>query len=253
MIHRISLDELCAKTVSDFGVVCIDLDVPLSPVEFVQASKKLGSVVPFELSRYRPNEYPKEVTLIDNLGDGLTAAPPCFGEGWHQDSSFLPNAPEYTLLHALDVPSDGGETHFSDTRQGWSRLPEPLREVLRGYELTHAVRDSYRLVPKDVGRSLGELLHSLPHSSHRLVQNHPRVGETLFLSPLYTSRNLTEDQQVGYSTVYKEVLKDQVTHYWQPSQILAWDNRVVLHCASGYAGTQRRRLIRTMVQDIGEE
>lgn len=253
MIHRIELDELCAEVVSNFGVVCIELDVPLSVDEFVQVSNKLGSVVPFELSKYRPNGYPVEATLIDNFGDGQTAAPRSFGEGWHQDSSFMQNAPAYTLLHAIDIPSDGGETLFSDTRLGWSRLSDSQRSELRGYTLLHAVRDSYQLTRRDVGKSLGELLHSLPKASHSLVHQHSRVGETLFLSPLYVESHLTQEHRAGYSVALKEVLSDQLSHHWKPGQILAWDNRVVLHCASGYAGTQRRRLIRTMVQDVGEK
>ncbi|WP_299010635.1 TauD/TfdA family dioxygenase [uncultured Shewanella sp.] len=251
MIQRISLDELTAELVSTHGVVCIDMMEKLEPEEFVQLSKKLGKVLPFKLSKYRPESFPEEVTLLDNFGDGMTAATPSFGEGWHQDSSFLTEPPAYTVLHALDVPSNGGETLFANTQLAWKRISENKKQIYRQYKMLHAVRNTYRFMPEDVGKTLKQLLLDLPKAEHPLVYKHPRVNETLFLSPLYIEGNLDKDQHKHYVDLLDEVLRDQVSHQWKPGQILIWDNRVVLHAATGYSGGERRRLIRTVVKDVG--
>ena len=251
MIQRITLEAFTAETVSTYGVVCLDMKEKLDPEAFVKLSERLGKTLPFNLSKYRSVDSPSEITILDNLGDGITASTSSFGEGWHQDSSFLPNPPEYTVLHALDVPSDGGDTFFTDTRLAWERTPEKKRQILRGINLVHSVRDSYRLMPSDVGQTLEALLQTLPKAPHPLVLKHPRGGETLYLSPLYIKGNLYQEQQEIYSEILESVLIDQVTHRWEPGHILAWDNRVVLHAATGYGGKERRHLMRTVVEDIG--
>ena len=250
MIERIKLEQFSAEAITKYGVVCIDLDKQLSPEELVNLSKKIGIVQPFGLSKYRPSNYPAEVTLLDNLGDGVTAATRQFGEGWHQDSSFLSNAPEYTILHSLEVPADGGDTHFADTRLAWGRVASNKKELFRKIELRHAVLDSYRLMPSDVGKNLGDILSTLPSTTHELVKTVHGAGEVLYISPLYTKSHVSEENRDYYESLLNEIMKDSKSHTWKSGQILAWDNRVVLHAASGYDGNQRRKLIRTVVKSL---
>ena len=89
----------------------------------------------------------------------------------------------------------------------------------------------------------------MPSTRHAAVFQHPRGGETLLLSPLYTSAELSVEIRPLFDRALEEVVRGAVVHRWTSGEILAWDNRVVLHAASAYHGEERRRLIRTVVRD----
>jgi taurine dioxygenase len=253
MVTTIKLDQLTAKTVSTYGVVHLDVGKKLSPSEFLEMSRCLGKVVPFGLSKYRPGDFPREVTLLDNQGDGLTAAPSSFGEGWHQDSTFMPEPPEFTILHAQEVPRYGGETYFADTRPAFAALSREDREEILELRLEHSVQATYRISSTDAGRTLGEILRGLPVSSHPIANRNIFGEVSLCLSPLYTRGLLKPEVRPFFDRVLENVLKNQRAHEWKAGDVLAWDNRVVLHAASGYRGRERRQLLRTVAQDIAME
>ncbi len=251
MIETIKLGELSPDVVSLWGVVRIALGEKLSPEGLLEVASKLGKPEGFVLPKYRPAGFPPEVTLIDTHGDGVSAAPRGFGQGWHQDSTYLADPPQFTVLHSLEVPSSGGDTMFADTRPALRALSEDDREALKNTSLEHSVRDSYRISAKDAGRSLDELRRSLPSASHPAVFSHPRGGTSLWLSPLYTQGGLDERSRPLFERAMKEVVKTRTNYSWRAGEILVWDNRVVLHAASSYAGDQRRLMMRTMARDTG--
>ena len=252
MIATIALEQLTPESVSRHGVVRIEAGKLLSAEELVEITGRVGKPKAFGLAKYRPDGFPAEATLIDTHGDGMTAAPRGFGEGWHQDSTFLANPPEFTVLHALDVPRCGGDTLFADTRPALPELLESDLEALKKLSLEHSVHGSYRIALSDVGRRLDEIRENLPVTRHPMMFQHPRVGATLLLSPLYTKDSLDPQIRPLFDRVLQAVIKGQIVHRWTAGEILIWDNRVVLHAATPYLGEERRRLIRTVAHDLHE-
>jgi alpha-ketoglutarate-dependent 2,4-dichlorophenoxyacetate dioxygenase len=61
---------------------------------------------------------------------------------WHTDSSFKSTPALASVLSARIVPSYGGETEFTSTRQAWSRLPPAAQARLRDAIVTHAYANS---------------------------------------------------------------------------------------------------------------
>jgi taurine dioxygenase len=251
MIARISIDELTPETVSRHGVVALSVGMPLAPEGLLELARRMGRPEGFVLPKYRPADFPPEVTLLDSQGDGVTSAGRGFGQGWHQDSTYLENPPQYTLLHSHEVPDEGGDTFFADTRPALDALSGEDRLELEGLTLEHSVRESYKVSAKDAGRTLEEIRASLPSARHPAVHFSPRSGACLWLSPLYTTAVLPAVARPVYERALREVVKTKAVHKWKAGEVLVWDNRVVLHAASGYSGTKRRRLIRTMARDDG--
>ncbi len=250
VIKTIRLEDFNPASVSAHGVVRLSSEKKYTPEEFLEIASRLGKPQSFGLSKYRPSRYPPEVTVLDNRGDGITAAPGTFGEGWHQDSTFLSDAPAYTVLHAWDVPADGGDTLFADTREILQTYCEETRKKLSALSLVHSVRSTYRVATKDVGLTLDEIMQGLPKSQHPLVFQHPRGDTTLMISPLYTQGGLSANDRELVDQLLEKIVSRQLVYKWKAGDIIAWDNRVVLHAATGYAGDERRRLIRTVVQDV---
>jgi taurine dioxygenase len=251
-ITRIPLEEITPTTVSNHGVICVDLGRQLSPDELVGIAKRLGRPQAFALQKYRPAHFPSEVTLIDNRGDGTTAAPRGFGEGWHQDSTYLPQPPEFTVLHSVEVPDSGGDTLFADTRPALQSLSAVELAQLSEMKLEHALRSTYRISPFDVGKSLADVVAGLPRTCHPVVTRHPRVGLTLCISPLYAAEQVETGMRDLFDRLVCEVVNGQVAHQWKAGELVVWDNRVVLHAATAYLGDERRCLMRSVVYDVGE-
>jgi taurine dioxygenase len=249
VISVIALDELTPDRVSECGVVCVRLGAALSPHQFLQTVAPFGTPVPFGLRKYRPLDFPAEVTLLDSHGDGLTAAPRGFGEGWHQDSTYLRDPPAYTVLHAHHAPEAGGATLFADTRVALPLISAEERGVLETLRLEHAVRHTYRVTPEDVGRRLEEISRDLAVTHHEVIVNHPRGGTTLRLSPLYTAPYVPRAVRPLFDRLVATITERSFKHQWQVGDLVVWDNRVVLHAVEPYTGSARRCLIRTLVRD----
>lgn len=252
MIPKIEIGQLTPALVSSHGVVRIDVARQLSPDELVALAMRVGKPQAFGLQKYRPSHFPPEVTLIDSHGDGMTAAPKGFGEGWHQDSTYLPQPPEFTVLHSVEVPESGGDTLFADTRPALLALSSDEVAQLSRVTLVHALRSTYRVAAADAGKTLGELLAELPQTRHPAVMTHPRGFVTLCLSPLYTAENIDRDVRDLFDCVLRKVVKGGVVHRWKAQEVVIWDNRVVLHAATTYPGRQRRCMMRAVVKDIGD-
>ena len=56
---------------------------------------------------------------------------------WHSDSSFMKPRAAYSMLHAVVLPSWGGNTEFADLRAAWDALDERTRRDIEGLEAEH--------------------------------------------------------------------------------------------------------------------
>ncbi|XZE56632.1 hypothetical protein SH139x_002755 [Planctomycetaceae bacterium SH139] len=80
-MKSITVNQLSAATVSRFGVVHVQTNGLTTPERLIQIAKRIGKPVPFGLGKYQAKSLPREVTVLDNHGDGVSAAPRSFGEG----------------------------------------------------------------------------------------------------------------------------------------------------------------------------
>ena len=57
---------------------------------------------------------------------------------WHSDSSFKRVSAKASLLAALEVPDEGGETEYADMRAGYDALDTATRQRLAGLVAVHS-------------------------------------------------------------------------------------------------------------------
>src|SRR5882672_3228168 len=65
---------------------------------------------------------------------------------WHSDSSFKPVPAKYSLLHAISIPSKGGNTQFADMRAAYDALDEETKEEVEGMVCEHSQMFSRQLI-----------------------------------------------------------------------------------------------------------
>ena len=212
---------------------------------------------PFGVDPYiRPIPGRKHIAAIRRRADEKS---PLFAENWHSDWSFLEIPPAFTCLYGIDIPPHGGDTWFANQQMASERMPDALREKLEGVVAVHSARGGY--APKgsygerDVGRSM-DIVSSddaLATQRHPLVRAHPETGRRgIFSTHGYI---IALENCDNGDALLREVVKwqtpDEVVyrHKWAPDMLVIWDNRVVLHRATGGYDGFDRLLHRTTIAD----
>jgi taurine dioxygenase len=175
-----------------------------------------------------------------------------FAETWHSDWSFLPQPPQATVLYGNVIPPVGGDTLFANQCAAWDALPPPMQARLRPLQGIHSARRGYArdgmYGERDVGRSMAIRFgdDALATQRHPIARVHPETGRTaLFVSPGYTIgiEGMADAQaQPLLLELFRHQVRDDFVyrHRWQPGMLLLWDNRCVVHAATGgYDGHSR--------------
>jgi taurine dioxygenase len=175
-----------------------------------------------------------------------------FAETWHSDWSFLPRPPQATLLYGNVIPPVGGDTLFANQYAAWDELPPAMRSLLNGKLGIHSARRGYArdgmYGERDQGRSMAIRFgdDALATQTHPIARVHPETGRTaLFVSPGYTigieDMDDAEAQPLLLQLFRHQVRDDFVyRHRWTAGMLVLWDNRCVVHAATGgYDGHAR--------------
>ena len=182
-----------------------------------------------------------------------------FADNFHSDWSFLASPPAATLLYGDVIPPVGGDTLFANQYTAWDALPAAMKSLLVGKQGVHSARRGYskqgRYGEADKGRSMAIRYDdsALATQLHPIARRHPETGRTaLFVSPGYTiGVDGMPDDEAGplLSELFKHQAKPEFVyaHRWSQGTLLMWDNRCLVHAATGGYDGHRRLLHRITV------
>jgi taurine dioxygenase len=177
---------------------------------------------------------------------------PIFAETWHSDWSFLDPPPAGTALFGTVIPPVGGDTLFANQYAAYDALPEATKTLLDGRQAIHSARRGYArdgmYGEKDKGRSM-TIRHddsAMKTQLHPLFRTHPETGrKSLFVSMGYTI-GIDGMTDAEATPILMELFRHQIRpefvyrHRWTQGMLTLWDNRCLLHSATGgYQGHQR--------------
>ena len=186
---------------------------------------------------------------------------PIFAENWHTDWSFQLNPPAGTCLFGIDIPTKGGDTLFANQHLALYEMPETLRNKLEGKLAIHSAAIPYSPTggygdkDRELGRSMDIRAsdEAMAQQLHPIIRNHPETGkEGIFGTIGYiVGIEGMQDQEamkllIELST-WQSQEKFQYQHKWKKDMLVMWDNRSVLHRATGGYQGQERLLHRTTI------
>ena len=229
--------------------------------EFLDFSARFGELKVHITKKAQHPRYPN-LMLMDNRtldtrkGEEKNTAPLLvkIGNVWHTDTSYDYIAARATGMYAVNVPSTGGDTLFANSYAAYDALPAALQQKLEGLSATYIYggrlkRQQERLEDSERGRA---------PALHPLVQTHPETGrKTLYFN---------DGQIVGIPGMEKAdsdaLIEDlaqrtasadgDYRHRWQRGDVVLWDNRCSIHCATGdYPVNERRTNWRTTIMEPG--
>ena len=182
-----------------------------------------------------------------------------FADNWHSDWSFLPSPPAATLLYGDVIPPLGGDTLFANQYAAWDALPAAMKALLQDKQGVHSARRGYsrqgRYGEQDAGRSMAIKYDdsALATQWQPVARRHPETGRTaLYVSPGYTigMAGLPDDEaQALLAELFAHLGQERFVyrHRWQQGMLLMWDNRCLVHAATGGYQGHRRLLHRITV------
>ena len=186
---------------------------------------------------------------------------PLFAESWHSDWSFLAAPPAATVLYGSIIPPIGGDTLFADQYAAWDALPAATQVALKERRGVHSARRGYSRAglygEKDRGRSMAIKYSddALATQLHPIARVHPETGRiALFVNMGYTI-GIEGMSDAEAAPLLAELFAHQVKpefvyrHRWTPQMLVLWDNRCVIHAATGGYQGHRRLLQRVTVAD----
>ncbi|EPL15901.1 TauD/TfdA family dioxygenase [Pseudomonas sp. CF161] len=237
--------------------VVVFRDQRITPQQQIDFSRRFGVLQIHVLKQFLLHNHP-EILIVSNIvEDGQPIGLGDAGKYWHSDLSYKELPSLGSMLHAQELPSEGGDTLFADMHLAWDTLPQHLREAVEGRSAVHSYTARYSeghnaaswrptLTP--------EQLAQVVEVSHPIVRVHPETGrKALFVSEGFTTHIVglpaDESRQLLAELYAHSVRAEHVyRHQWQAHDLVFWDNRSLIHLAAGCPAQLRRKLFRTTIQ-----
>ncbi len=190
---------------------------------------------------------------------GANETAPLFAENWHTDWSFQEHPPAGTCLYSITIPPLGGDTLYANQHAALEAMPNALREKLDGKLAIHSAKNAYSpegmYGEEDEGRSMDIRPSEDAKATqlHPIIRDHPETGEQgIYGSVGYIAgiEGMAQEEALPLlMELYQWQTRDAFVyrHQWQPNMLVMWDNRSVLHRATGGYEGHDRLLHRTTI------
>jgi taurine dioxygenase len=229
----------------------------ITPEQQIAFSRRFGPLQIHVLRQFQLTGYP-EILVVSNIKEngqpiGLGDA----GHYWHSDLSYKQTPSLGSMLHAQELPAEGGDTLFANMHLAYDTLPQALRRAIEGLRAEHSYLAKYEeLRERSPWRPAltQQQLDEVKPVEHPIVRTHPGNGRrALFVGEHFTTRvvGLPEDESRDLlAQLFAHSVKPEhiYRHRWQPHDMVFWDNRSVIHLAAGCPDHMRRRLNRTTIE-----
>lgn len=219
-------------------------------------SRGFGELQVHVLDQYRHPQHPEIYVLSNVAKDGATTGthPDRGTLVWHSDLSFQKRPASATILYGIEVPRAGGDTLYADMYAAYDALDRRTKERLEGMKAVHDLDASRRrageppMTPKQRAEA--------PPVEHPVVRTHPETRRKI----LYLSRHVShfaglprEESDALLERLMAHATRERFVfrHRWGARDVVMWDNRCTMHCATPYDAREERRVLhRTVV--LGE-
>ncbi len=186
---------------------------------------------------------------------------PVFAETFHTDWSFQVHPPAGTCLYGITIPPSGGDTLFANQHLALEQMPDELRARIEGKSAIHSARLAYAPtgVYGDVDRESGRSMRIIASEeanetqTHPLIMPHPETGKEVVYGCLGYIVGIEDmDDNEAFALLvelHQWQTRDEFVyrHVWEAGMLVMWDNRSVLHAATGGYEGHDRLLHRTTI------
>jgi taurine dioxygenase len=183
----------------------------------------------------------KDGQLIGGLPDGEMH--------FHSDQCYVERPIKGTMLYAIELPGQGGNTLFANMYLAYETLPADVQQRITGLKAMNVY--DYANNPTTRGATIRE---GVPHYAHPVARTHPDTGrKALFVNRLMTDHILDmpreeSDRLLAVLFNHQEQRRFVYEHVWSVGDLLLWDNRCSLHARTDFDPSERRLLRRVAIR-----
>lgn len=231
----------------------------LTPERHIEFSKRFGPLILHVLRQFTLPNHP-EILLVSNvIENGQPVGLGDAGRYWHSDLSYVEEPSLGSLLHAKEIPSEGGDTLFANMYRAYESLPADIKKRIEGKRAIHSYQHSYEKLHQGGANKFRPALTEKQKAEvkeviHPVVRTHPETGrKALFVNEGFTARilDMPEDESREILAVcFDHSTRESVIyrHVWQEHDMVFWDNRCAIHLATGCPPHLRRHMHRTTIR-----
>jgi taurine dioxygenase len=189
-------------------------------------------------------EFNPNIMMVSNLRDEKGNYIGSLPDGemyFHHDMCYMPEPHRGTYLYAIEIPSRGGNTKFTNMYRAYENLPEDLKTLL-DTKTAVQVYDYDQTSTPDVQKDLS----GIHHRSQPIFIRHPQTNKTA----LYVNRLMTaiidgmdrseSDQILSQLHAISESTDNVYEHVWTVGDLVMWDNFASCHARTDFPAAERR-------------
>jgi len=214
-----------------YHVLCFR-DQHLSEAQQIAFTEQFGALER-HLARNRGVSNPL-VHIVSNLNAEGKPSGVVASTAWHSDKSFRPLPSLATILYALVMPPEGGETCFANMVAAYEALSDAEKAELQDVRVVHSWELS---IARAGGKATPEEIADAPPIAHPLVRTIPETGrKALFMGERAVFfEGFPEDvgsARLDALTAHAVEERFVYRHKWKLGDLIMWDNRCLLHRAN---------------------
>lgn len=224
---------------NEHSVLCLPGQT-LSVEQHVAFSRRFGELEQHVLKEDLLEGHPEIYILSNKMRDGQRVGRAKAGWYWHTDLSYQKNPSKASFMHALEIPSMGGDTMFASTAAAYDALSQPMKDMLDGLTAEHDFRHGYETFSKRWAPPISEeAFKARPPVVHPVVRTHPETGrKSIYVNEGFTTKIMElehEESAAVLQFLHRHATRPEFVyrHRWSVNDFVMWDNRVTMHCALG--------------------
>jgi taurine dioxygenase len=228
----------------------------ISDGDLLAFSRRFGELDPppnQEHGRLSPPGYP-DIYVVSNVLDDSGRPIGALGAGeavWHTDMSYLELPPDASMLYALEIPPEDGDTWICGRQAAWASLPQALQQRVRGRRIKHdGTYNSGGYLRQGVEPS--DDPHQAPGIPPSAGIRRRGGGEPLLRPPAQFLCRRSCPGGVGalLDALWAHIDSPDLryVHKWRVGDLLLWDNRSTMHRRDPFDQSARRVMHRTQIK-----
>ena len=211
---KIALDE--------YGVVFFR-NQNLDSASYVSFAKQFGQCADYPMLKGLDG-FP-EITVVEKKPDENIM----FGEGWHTDSTYTKEPPQYTMLYSIKSPPKGkGNTLFASQYESYKNLPDEYKNKIEHLKAVFSADGPISKTRNNRVAEKGTGIDSI------IKVNKRNNKKSIYLSPGHVTKIVDMEEKES------KALLDYLFHHqskpefvygfeWEPNCLAIWSNHVMLH------------------------
>ncbi len=256
IVHGIDLsrpasDELTAfirRTLVERKVVFFR-DQDITTEQHLAFAAKFGELEVHPFAPHKP-DYPEVLAITHNKESKGRE------NTWHSDVTWRAEPSLGSILRALEVPANGGDTLFANMEAAYDDLDDATKEKIDGAVAVHDFAH-FRTMMKKKGLSPEEIEafnQKYPTQVHPVVRTHPESGrKSIYVNKAFTQyiegmEREESDQLLAFLYARASIPEYQCRFQWQANSFAFWDNRAAQHYAVSDYWPALRRMERVTIK-----